>query len=223
MGFIAGVQLAANKMIAIGDWIEVPQFGANGAVKVILMSTVKVQNWDNTITTVPARALISDSFKNWRPMALSGGRRLQRSVRIDVHSLRVLSPELLACYPALADTWQQIQSQRLPEGDVLVADARQEPTNLGIYRAYLSAYLRRHPRVNQEMVKMVRQLQPDENGLPLELTAYLADTDWAPFETASSSIFEHVFATLPQFGLRVFQRQVSVETVAPEPQKAAQP
>jgi miniconductance mechanosensitive channel len=156
-------------------------------------------------------------------MALSGGRRLQRSLRIDVHSVRTLTPELLAAYPALADTWQQIQSQRLPDADVLVADARQEPTNLGIYRAYLSAYLRRHPRVNQEMVKMVRQLQPDENGLPLELTAYLSDTDWAPFETASSSIFEHVFATVPQFGLRLFQRQMSVETVAPEHQKVAQP
>jgi miniconductance mechanosensitive channel len=190
---------------------------------VILMSTVKVQNWDNTITTVPARALISDSFKNWQPMSLSGGRRLQRPVLLDIHSVRPLTPELSARYPVLADTWQQIRAQRLPDGDVLVADAGQEPTNLGIYRVYLSGYLRRHPRVNQGMVKMVRQLQHDENGLPLELTAYLADTDWVPFETASSSIFEHVFATMPQFGLRPFQRQISVDIGDPEPQKVAQP
>jgi hypothetical protein len=144
-------------------------------------------------------------------------------VLLDVHSLRPLTPELAARFPRLADTWQQVEAQRLPTGDVLVADAGQEPTNLGLYRAYLSDYLRRHPRVNQEMAKMVRQLPPDENGVPLELTVYFVDTDWAPFENASSSVFEHVFATLPLFGLRPFQRQLSVNIGDPPPQAAAQP
>lgn len=217
MGFVAGIQLAANKMVAIGDWIEVSQFGANGAVQEILMSTVKVQNWDNTVTTVPTRALISDSFKNWRPMTASGGRRLQRSVNLDIHAVRPLTPALSARFPALADVWQQIVGGELVAGDILVGDAGAHPTNLGVYRVYLSGYLRRHPRVNQEMTCMVRQLQAEESGLPLELYAFLVDTGWPNFETTASSIFEHVFATLPQFGLRPFQRPLSVDIGDPPP------
>jgi miniconductance mechanosensitive channel len=210
MGFVAGIQLAANKMVAIGDWIEMPQYGANGTVQEILMSTMKIQNWDNTTTTVPTRALISDSFKNWRPMYATGGRRLQRAVRLDIHSVRPLAPELLAGFPTLAAVWHQITAGELSTADVLVGDAVEQPTNLGIYRAYLTGYLYRHPRVNQEMTRMVRQLQVDKDGLPLEITAYLLDTGWPHFETGASSIFEHVFATLPQFGLRPFQRPMNV-------------
>ena len=211
MGFVAGIQLAANKMVAIGDWIEVPQYGANGTVQEILMSTVKIQNWDNTMSTVPARALISDSFKNWRFMYASGGRRLQREVLLDVHAVRLLTPSLLAKFPTLAGVWEQIAAGELPADDILIGDAMAQPTNLGIYRVYLTGYLQCHPRVSQEMTRLVRQLQVKEDGLPLEITVYLLDTGWPNFETGASSIFEHIFATLPQFGLRPFQRPMSVD------------
>ena len=211
MGFVAGIQLAANKMVAIGDWIEVSSFGANGVVKEILMSTVKVQNWDNTVTTVPTRALISDSFKNWRSMYAAGGRRLQRSVHLDIHSVRALTPALLAKYPVLAGVWQQIGAGELATDDILVGDAAEQPTNLGVYRVYLTGYLCHHAHVNPEMTRMVRQLQAEEDGLPLELYAFLLDTGWPVYETTASSIFEHVFATMPQFGLRPYQRPLSVD------------
>ena len=212
MGFVAGIQLAANKMVAIGDWIEVPQYGANGTVQEILMSTVKVQNWDNTVTTVPAHALISDSFKNWRFMYASGGRRLQRQLLLDVYAVRTATPALLAQFPVLATVREQAATGKIQAEGILVGDATTQPTNLGLYRVYLTDYLCHHPRVNQEMIRMVRQLQAEEDGLPLEITAYLVDTGWPEFETSASSIFEHIFATLPQFGLRPFQRQISADS-----------
>jgi miniconductance mechanosensitive channel len=219
MGFVAGIQLAANKMVAIGDWIEVSAYGANGAVQEILMSTVKVQNWDNTVTTVPTRMLVSESFKNWRPMYASGGRRLQRSVNLDIHSVRALTPELLTRFPTLAAVQQQIAAAQLPTADILIGDAAEQPTNLGLYRVYLTDYLYHHPHVNQEMTRMMRQLQAEEDGLPLELYAFLIDTGWPTFETTASSIFEHIFATLPQFGLRPFQRPMSVDSGDPPAQE----
>ena len=221
MGFVAGIQLAANKMVAIGDWIEVPAFGANGTVQEILMSTVKVQNFDNTVTTVPTRALISDSFKNWRPMYASGGRRLQRSVNLDIHAVRPLTPALLAKFPALAGVWQQIGAGELAVEEILIGDAAAQPTNLGVYRVYLTDYLRHHSHVNQEMTRMARQLQVAEDGLPLEIYAFLLDTGWPLYEMTATSIFEHVYATLPQFGLRPYQRALSVDIGDPAPQNTA--
>jgi miniconductance mechanosensitive channel len=211
MGFVAGIQLAANKMVAIGDWIEVPQYGANGAVLEILMSTVKVQNWDNTVTTVPTRSLISESFKNWRPMQASGGRRLQRSVNLDIHAVRPLAPDLLAKFPVLAETWQRISSGELSGVSILMIDAAEQATNLGVYRVYLTDYLNRHPRVNLAMAHMVHQLQVSEDGLPLEIYAFLVDTAWLDFEMVTASMIEHIYATLPQFGLRPYQRPISVD------------
>jgi len=211
MGFVAGIQLAANKMVAIGDWIEVPQYGANGAVQEILMSTVKVQNWDNTVTTVPTRSLISESFKNWRAMQASGGRRMQRTVMLDVFSVRLLTPELLARYPVLAETRRQIDAGDLDGAGILVADAAGQPTNLGVYRVYLTDYLLRHPRVHQSMTRIAHQLDGSDEGLPLELYCFLTDTAWADFEMTSASMIEHVYATLPHFGLRPVQRAMSVD------------
>lgn len=211
MGFVAGIQLAANKMVAIGDWIEVPQYGANGAVLEILMSTVKVQNWDNTVTTVPTRSLISESFKNWRPMQASGGRRLQRSVNLDIHAVRPLAPDLLAKFPMLAETWQRISSGELSGGSILMTGVAEQATNLGVYRVYLTDYLNRHPRVNLAMTHMVHQLQVSEDGLPLEIYAFLVDTAWLDFEMVTASMIEHIYATLPQFGLRPYQRPISVD------------
>lgn len=216
MGFVAGIQLAANKMVAIGDWIEIPTYGANGTVQEILMSTVKVCNWDNTVTMAPTRALISDSFKNWRSMYATGGRRLQRSINLDVFSVRPLTPELAAHRPALAETWQKIAAGQLAAGDILAGDAAVRPTNLGLYRVYLTDYLRRHPHVNREMMCMVRQLQAAEDGLPLEVYVFLTETGWPNFETTASSIIEHIFATLPQYGLRPYQRPMSVDIGVPE-------
>lgn len=228
IGFIAGIQLAANKMVAIGDWIDMTQYGASGIVQEILMSSVKVQNWDNTVTTVPARAMISDSFKNWHAMYVSGGRRVQRSVYLDIYSVCPLTSEVAAHYPALARAWQQIGAGNLAVGNSLAGDAATEPTNLGIYRVYLADYLRRHPRVNQQMLIMVHQLQVQQLGLPLELYFFILDTDWPDSETTTSSIFEYVFATLPQFGLRPFQwpltmamgdqAQTSAGQIPPTPQ-----
>jgi miniconductance mechanosensitive channel len=220
MGFVAGIQLAANKMVAIGDWIEVPQHGANGAVTEILMSTVKVQNWDNTVTTVPTRSLISESFKNWRQMQVSGGRRMQRTVMLDIFSVRLLTPELLARYPVLAETRRQIDAGALDGSNILVADAAGQPTNLGVYRVYLSDYLLRHPRVNQSMTRVVHQLDGSDEGLPLELYCFLTDTAWADFEMTAASMIEHVHATLPHFGLRPVQRSISVDIGDP-PRTAA--
>lgn len=217
MGFVAGIQLAANKMVAIGDWIEIPAYGANGTVQEILMSTVKVRNWDNTVTTAPTRALISGSFKNWRSMYAAGGRRLQRSINLDVHSVRLLTPQLTALHPTLTETWQKIEAGQLATGDILAGDAAVQPTNLGLFRAYLTDYLRRHPHVNQEMMCMVRQLQVAEDGLPLEIYAFLTDTGWPNFETTASSIVEHIFATLPCYGLRPFQRPISLDISPKEP------
>lgn len=205
LGFLAGIQLAANKMVAIGDWIDVPQYGASGTVQEILMTSVKVQNWDNTITTVPARAMISDSFKNWHSMYASGGRRLERSVYVDILSVRLLSPELAARYPTLAQTWQQIKIGGLSADAILAGEAAQHPTNLGLYRVYLTHYLKEHPRVNRQMLCMVRQLQIQQYGVPLDLYLFLLDTDWPQYETTAASIFEYVFATLPEFGLRPIQ------------------
>lgn len=187
------------------------------------MSTVKVQNWDNTMTTVPTRALITESFKNWRTMYAIGGRRLQRSVMLDVHAVRLLTPALLERFPAMAEVRQRIAAGDVVVTDLLVDDAAERPTNLGIYRVYLTEYLRQHPRTNQEMTCMVRQLQVADDGLPLELYLFLQDTGWPNFELTASSIIEHVYATLPQFGLRPFQRPMSMDTGDPPLNATTQP
>lgn len=206
MGFVAGIQLAANKMVAIGDRIEVAQYGANGIVEEILMSTVKVRNFDNTITTVPTRSLISGAFQNWRTVTPVTGRRVQRNVLLDVRTVRPLTPELLASYPHLAAAWQQIEAGALTADGVLADEALAQPTNLGVYRVVLTDYLQRHSRIVQNMAHVAHQLQMEEYGVPLEIYAYLSDTGLPRYETTISSIFEHVFATLPAFGLRVYQR-----------------
>ena len=210
MGFVAGIQLAANKMVAIGDWIEIPQYGANGAVMEILMSTVKVQNWDNTVTTVPTRSLISESFKNWRSMQVSGGRRLQRTVNLDIHAVRPLTADLVARFPVLAETWRQIGAGELDSADILVTNGAEQATNLGVYRVYLTDYLHHHPRINQTMTHMVHPLQINDDGMPLEIYAFLMDTAWVDFEMVAAAMIEHIYATLPHFGLRPFQRPLSV-------------
>ncbi len=213
MGFVSGIQLSANNMLKVGDWITMPKYGADGRVIEVTLNTVKVRNWDNTITTIPPYALVSDSFQNWRGMQESGGRRVKRSINIDMNSVKFCTPEMLAKYRKIhllsnyvEDTEQVVKQYNEEQGidnSILVNGRRQ--TNLGVFRAYLSNYLKNLPDVNQEMTCMVRQLQPTEQGIPLELYFFSAVKDWIPYEGIQADVFDHVLAIIPEFDLRVFQ------------------
>ena len=213
LGLVAGIQLSANRMLAVGDWLEMSRFQADGDVVEITLTTVKVQNWDKTITTIPTYALISDSFKNWRGMQEAGGRRLKRSLFIDVRSVRFLSGDDLARLRK-AQLITAYIDRKLEEIDRSNREQGIDPaspvngrrlTNLGTFRAYLQAYLRTHPGIHPEMLSMVRQLQSTPQGVPLELYAFTRTTDWADYEGIQSDIFDHVFAVVQEFGLRLFQ------------------
>jgi len=213
LGLVAGMLLSINDMLRIGDWIEMPRYGANGDVIDITMNTVKVQNFDKTITTVPAYAMISDSFINWRGMLDQGARRLKRSVTIDITSVRFLTPESVEALKKvqlirgyLEEKEKEIEGYNREKGidESLLINGR-HLTNLGVFRIYLIHYLKDHPRVHQGMTQMVRQLEPSETGVPLELYVFVDDIDWASFETVQSDIFDHIFAVVDNFGLRIFQ------------------
>ena len=213
MGFVSGVQLSANDMLKVGDWIEMPKYGANGTVIEVTLNTVKVRNWDNTITTIPPYLLVSDSFQNWRGMRESGGRRVKRSINIDMTSVRFCTPEMLAKYRKIQllkdyveQTEEVIEKYNAENGidnSILVNGRRQ--TNLGVFRAYLTAYLKSLPDVNQELTCMVRQLQPTDRGIPIELYFFCALKDWVPYEGVQADVFDHVLAIIPEFDLQVFQ------------------
>ncbi len=191
MGLVAGVQLSANDMLRPGDWIEMPKYGANGNVIDVSLTTVKVQNWDKTITTIPPYALVSDSFQNWRGMVDSGGRRIKRSIFIDMNSIAFCSKSDIERYKEC--------------GWIDKIDEEHKVVNLNVFRNYLEKYLSNHKLVNKDMTIMVRQLQPTSQGLPLELYFFYDGTAWVPYEHAQAEIFEHVFAILKEFGLKVFQ------------------
>ena len=198
MGLVAGVQLSANDMLRPGDWITMPKHGADGDVMEVTLTTVKVQNWDKTITTIPPYALVSDSFQNWRGMKESGGRRVKRSIYIDMRSISFCSEEQMAEFERRG--W----IDGIEREDKFVV-------NLHVFRNYLEDYLLHHPRVNSGMTIMVRQLQPTAQGLPLELYFFSDGTEWVPYEHLQSEIFEHVFAVMPTFGLRVFQSPMGID------------
>lgn len=213
LGLVAGIQLSANDMLKIGDWLEMPKYGADGAVTDIGLTTVKVRNWDNTVTTIPTYALISDSFKNWRSMSESGGRRIKRSLNIDTGSVHFLSEEeqrRLQRNPLL-HSYLNVKTQELSQYNQEIAVDLASPlngrrlTNLGTLRAYLEAYLRAHPRIHQNMTLMVRQLAPTPEGLPLEIYAFTNTTVWAEYESIQADIFDHILAVIDEFGLRVHQ------------------
>ena len=213
MGFVSGVQLSANDMLKVGDWIAMPKYGADGTVIEVTLNTVKVRNWDNTITTIPPYLLVSDSFQNWRGMRESGGRRVKRSINIDMTSVRFCTPEMLAKYRKIQllkdyveQTEEVIEKYNAENGidnSILVNGRRQ--TNLGVFRAYLTAYLKSLPDVNQELTCMVRQLQPTDRGIPIELYFFCALKDWVPYEGVQADVFDHVLAIIPEFDLQVFQ------------------
>lgn len=192
LGFVAGVQLSANNMLKPGDWIAAPKYGADGVVIDVTLNTVKVRNWDMTITTVPPYALIKDSFQNWRGMFDSGGRRVKRSINIDINSIHFCTPEQLTVFEN--NGWLNGFDSK---SDKIV--------NLHVFRHYLERYLSTNSQINQDMLQIVRQLQPTPQGLPVELYFFTASTQWIQYEKVQASIFEHVYAILPEFGLKAFQ------------------
>ncbi|NAW69719.1 mechanosensitive ion channel [Vibrio sp. V27_P1S3P104] len=213
LGLVAGVQLSANKMLSVGDWLEMPKYGADGAVIDISLTTVKVQNWDKTITTIPTYALISDSFKNWKGMQESGGRRIKRSVLIDASSIHFLSEREIErlTHAQLLEPYikQKVEEITAYNREHQVDDSTpingRRLTNLGSFRAYLERYLRAHPEIHQHMTLMVRQLAPTHEGVALELYCFTATTVWVEYERIQSDIFDHLYAVLPEFDLRVSQ------------------
>lgn len=197
-GLVAGVQLTVNDMLRPGDWISMPKYGADGDVIEVSLTTVKVRNWDKTITTVPPYALVNDSFQNWRGMFDTGGRRVKRSINIDMHSVRFCTAEELSYY----------RQQPWMEG---FEETGEEEVNLYIFRKYLDHYLRHHPKVNQDMLLLVRQLQPTAQGMPIELYFFSADTMWVNYEALQAEVFDHVLAIVHKFGLRVFQSPTGLD------------
>lgn len=219
LGFVAGIQLAANKMVAEGDWIEMPDYGADGDVLEVTLTTVKVQNWDKTITTIPTYALISESFKNWRGMDESGGRRIKREVAIDMSSIRFCDEEMLGRFEKIQYIAEYIEkkkheleqfNQSANVDNASLANGRRM-TNIGTFRAYVVAYLRNHPMINLEMTFLVRQLQPTPFGLPLEIYVFSKDKVWANYEAIQADIFDHILAVLPEFDLRVYQNPTGAD------------
>jgi miniconductance mechanosensitive channel len=212
-GFVGSIQLSINDMLRIGDWIVIGP--ADGIVQEINLTTVKVQNWDNTITTIPTYTLVSSPFTNWRGMSESGGRRISRSFNIDVTTIHYCTAEMLEKYKHYSLVRDYI-TQR--EEDILeynkangidtseIMNGRQQ-TNLGIFRAYIKAYLNNNPKLNHNLTMMVRQLQPTEFGIPMQIYAFSSNKDWTAYEEIQSDIFDHVLAAAPMFDLKVFQRK----------------
>ena len=200
-GLVAGIQLTANDMVRPGDWISMPKYGADGDVMEVSLTTVKVRNWDKTITTVPPYALVNDSFQNWRGMFDIGGRRVKRSIHIDMNTVRFCTEEELAHF----------KQQPWMEG---FEETGKEEVNLYLFRHYLDYYLRHHPKVNQDMIMLVRQLQPTEHGMPIELYFFSANTAWVKYEALQAEVFDHVLAVVHRFGLKVFQSPTGLDLQA---------
>lgn len=213
LGLIAGIQLSANDMLAVGDWLEMPQNGADGDVIDISLTTVKVRNWDKTITTIPSYSLISDSFKNWRNIEHVGGRRIMRAINVDATSVKFLDDadltrlrkaQLLTGY--IEDKLKEIENDNQQKGiDPESTINGRKLTNLGIFRAYLTAHLGANMHINHDLTYMVRQLASGPHGIPLEIYGFCNNVKWVPYEAVQSDIFDHVFAVIPEFGLRLYQ------------------
>ncbi|HBT65137.1 MAG TPA: mechanosensitive ion channel protein MscS [Ruminococcaceae bacterium] len=213
LGLVAGIQLSTNDMVRIGDWIEMPKYSADGSVIDISLNTVKVQNFDKTITTIPAYALISDSFKNWRGMKSSGARRIMRAVNIDVGSISFCSDALLEKLK-MSDLLREYIEKRQVEIDEYNKKRKLDPsvsvnarrlTNIGVFRVYIQNYLKQHPGIHPDMIQLVRQLPSAEYGLPIQIYVFSNQTDWVEYENIQSDIFDHILSVIDQFELRVFQ------------------
>lgn len=213
LSLAASIQLSSQQIIRVGDWLEIPQFGADGDVIDVALYTVTVQNWDKTITTIPTHRLISDSFKNWRGMQEAGGRRIKRSINIDLNSIRFLSEDEIDRFRsfALLRDYLEFKHDELKAYNEAI-NASQAPevnlrrlTNIGTLRAYISGYLRNHPGIHKDMTMMVRQLQPGPEGLPLEIYCFSNDTNWVRYEALQADLLDHITAIVPEFGLRLYQ------------------
>lgn len=223
LSFTAGLQLASNDLLRVGDWIEMPQLGADGDVIDIALHTVKVQNWDKTITTIPTWRLMSESFRNWRGMQESGGRRIKRTIRLDAGSVRFLKPDdiermrhVAILQPYLEKKLNEVEDANL-ERTRRLGDLGKDPanlrrlTNLGTFRAYASAYLEQHPGIHKGMTRMVRAMEPSSEGIPMELYCFASTTAWVDYERIQSDIFDHLLAILPEFDLRLFQKPTGLD------------
>ncbi|MCL1138324.1 mechanosensitive ion channel family protein [Shewanella pneumatophori] len=212
LGFVAGIQLAANRMVSPGDWIEMDNYGANGTVEEVSLTTVKVRNFDQTLTMLPAYSLVSGSFRNWRGMSESGGRRIKRAVQIDIQSVRFLTEHDMRSLSKInyLKDYFSAKSAEIITYNAQVEDAdmyvnSRHLTNLGTFRAYIQEYLTQHDKIHKDMTLMVRQLAPTELGVPIELYIFTNDTRWEFYEGIQADIFDHIFAILPEFDLRVYQ------------------
>lgn len=213
LSLVAGIRLTTNDLIRVGDWIEMPQFGADGDVVDIALHAVKVQNWDRTFTVIPTHSFLEHSFRNWRGMSESGGRRIKRALHIDLSSIRFIDDseierfsrfKLLGAYIAEKKAELETYNREHCDDPSVIANARRL-TNLGTLRAYITAYLQQHPHMDHDSTLMVRQLAPTPDGLPLEIYGFSKETAWTKYEAIQADIFDHVLAIVPQFGLRVFQ------------------
>lgn len=231
LSFVAGIQLTTNDLIRVGDWIEMPQFNADGDVVDISLNVVKVQNWDRTITVIPTHKFLENSFKNWRGMFESGGRRIKRAINIDMSSVRFLEPdeiERLSKVQVLRE-YMQAKLQEIEEHNRTAVPAelaavpanRRRLTNVGTFRAYVEGYLRHHAKIHPDMLRIVRQLHPTPEGLPLEIYAFTRDTGWVAHEGVQADIFDHLLAVAPEFGLRVFQAPAGSDLAEAEGARAA--
>ncbi|MEK3899805.1 MULTISPECIES: mechanosensitive ion channel family protein [unclassified Paenibacillus] len=221
LGLVAGVQLSSNDMVRVGDWIEMPKYNADGNVIDITLNTVKVMNFDKTITMIPSYALISDSFKNWRGMEASGGRRMKRSVCIDTSSICFCTKEMIEEFRKvhylsdyIATRIDEINAYNIEHQINMESKVNgRQLTNIGVFREYVQAYLRNHPKIHKDMTLIVRQLEAGDSGLPLEIYAFSNETTWGVYESVQSDIFDHIFAIIPLFGLRVFQNPTGQDIV----------
>ncbi len=213
LGLVAGIQLSANRMVRVGDWISMPSHNADGTVMEITLNTVKVRNWDKTISTIPTYAMVSNSFVNWRGMEESGGRRIARAVHIDIRSVKFCTPEMLEKFRKihhLKDYIDQRQKEieeynRTHNIDESLPVNGRRMTNLGVFRKYLENYVANHPKINEKMTLIIRHLAPTEKGLPVQIYAFSGEQEWAKYESVQADIFDHILAIIPLFELRVFQ------------------
>lgn len=213
LGFVAGIQISFNDMVRLGDWITIPKYGADGLVTDIALTTVKIQNWDKTISTIPAYSLISESFQNWRGMEESGGRRIKRSIFIDMNSIKFCDDKMLEKFSKIhlitnyiQETEAELKAYNIDNSvdDSVIVNGRRQ-TNIGVFRAYLSEYLKSKTEIHESMTFLVRQLQPTEKGLPLEIYVFSKIKEWAAYENLQSDIFDHVLSVISQFDLSIFQ------------------
>ncbi len=213
LSFVASIQISGNDLLALGDWLAVPEFGADGDVIDIALHHIKIQNWDMTVTTIPTHMLVNSSYKNWRFMTASGGRRIKRSIFIDLTTIKFCDAEMLTRFEKfqlLTDYTRQKVKELDQYNETHGVDNSstvngRRLTNIGTFRSYVKFYLQNHPDIHQDMILLVRQLAPTDHGLPIEIYAFAKDTRWVQYEEIQANLFDHILSVVPEFELRIFQ------------------